>query len=202
MLVALYMPKSNTDPDNIFYPANTTEWRDWLAENHIAKQSVWLVFYNKASAKKSITWSEAVDVALCFGWIDSKKVKIDADTSHQFFSKRKPNSTWSKINKEKIETLTAQGLMTPAGLACIEVAKQNGSWTILDEVEALIVPNDLEAAFANSPAAEAFFSNSSKSVKKILLSWLVLAKTTETRQKRIAEIVESAEQGLKPKHMR
>ncbi len=196
------MPKSNTDPDNIFYPTNTTEWRDWLAENHISKQSVWLVFYNKASAKKSITWSEAVDVALCFGWIDSKKVKIDADTSHQFFSKRKPNSTWSKINKEKIETLTAQGLMMPAGLACIEVAKQNGSWTILDEVEALIVPNDLEAAFANSPAAEAFFSNSSKSVKKILLSWLVLAKTTETRQKRIAEIVESAEQGLKPKHMR
>ena len=92
--------------------------------------------------------------------------------------------------------------MMPAGLACIDVAKQNGSWTILDEVEALIVPNDLEAAFANSPAAEAFFSNSSKSVRKILLSWLVLAKTTETRQKRIAEIVESAEQGLKPKHMR
>jgi uncharacterized protein YdeI (YjbR/CyaY-like superfamily) len=196
------MHTSNTNIDNIFYPTNTTEWRDWLVENHISRQSVWLVFYNKASAKKSITWSEAVDVALCFGWIDSKKVKIDADTSHQFFSKRKPNSTWSKINKEKIETLTARGLMTQAGLACIEVAKQNGSWTILDEVEALIVPKDLEAAFAINLAAEAFFINSSKSVKKILLSWLVLAKTTETRQKRIAEIIESAEQGLKPKHMR
>ena len=196
------MHTSNTNIDNIFYPTNTTEWRDWLVENHISRQSVWLVFYNKASAKKSITWSEAVDVALCFGWIDSKKVKIDADTSHQFFIKRKPNSTWSKINKEKIETLTARGLMTQAGLACIEVAKQNGSWTILDEVEALIVPKDLEAAFAINLAAEAFFINSSKSVKKILLSWLVLAKTTETRQKRIAEIIESAEQGLKPKHMR
>jgi uncharacterized protein YdeI (YjbR/CyaY-like superfamily) len=196
------MHTSNTNIDNIFYPTNTTEWRDWLVENHISRQSVWLVFYNKASAKKSITWSEAVDVALCFGWIDSKKVKIDADTSHQFFSKRKPNSTWSKINKEKIETLTARGLMTQAGLASIEVAKQNGSWTILDEVEALIVPKDLEAAFAINLAAEAFFINSSKSVKKILLSWLVLAKTTETRQKRIAEIIESAEQGLKPKHMR
>ena len=196
------MHTSNTNIDNIFYPTNTTEWRDWLVENHISRQSVWLVFYNKASAKKSITWSEAVDVALCFGWIDSKKVKIDADTSHQFFSKRKPNSTWSKINKEKIETLTARGLMTQAGLASIEVAKQNGSWTILDEVEALIVPKDLEAAFAINRAAEAFFINSSKSVKKILLSWLVLAKTTETRQKRIAEIIESAEQGLKPKHMR
>lgn len=196
------MPKSNTDIDNIFYPTNTNEWREWLVENQNTRQSVWLVYYNKASAKKSITWSEAVDVALCFGWIDSKKVKIDAETSHQFFSKRKPNSTWSKINKEKIEKLTAQGLMTQAGLACVEVAKQNGSWNILDEVEALIIPKDLEAAFANSPAAEAFFSNLSKSVKKILLSWLVLAKTTGTRQKRIAEIIESAEQGLKPKHIR
>ncbi|WP_432670328.1 YdeI/OmpD-associated family protein [Flavobacterium sp. SM2513] len=185
----------------IFYPTSQTMWRKWLQENHISKQAVWLVFYNKKSEKKSITWSDAVDEALCFGWIDSKKISIDKETSHQFFSKRKPKSTWSKINKEKIKRLTEQGLMTETGLAIIETAKQNGSWTILDEVEELIIPADLEAAFSDKPNAKDFFLSLSKSVRKIILSWLVFARTTETRQKRITEIIESAEQNLKPKHL-
>ena len=193
------MPNKEID---IFYPTNLLEWRNWLEKNHISRQSVWLVFYNKKSGINSISWSDAVDVALCFGWIDSKKVKIDEITSHQFFSKRKPTSTWSKINKIKVEKLLEQGLMADAGLACIEIAKQNGSWTILDEVEELIIPADLEAAFASRAKSKEFFLGLSKSVKKIILSWLVFAKTTETRQKRIAEIVESAEQNLKPKHIR
>jgi uncharacterized protein YdeI (YjbR/CyaY-like superfamily) len=186
----------------IFYPKNQTEWRKWLQENHLSKQAVWLVFYKKKSKIESITWSEAVDVALCFGWIDSKKVSIDQETSHQFFSKRKPKSTWSKINKNKIEKLIEQGLMTETGFESIETAKRNGSWTILDEVEELIIPQDLEAAFAKKPNSKDFFFNSSKSFKKIILYWLVSAKTTETRQRRIAEIIDSAEQNLKPKHLR
>ncbi|OOG77618.1 YdeI family protein [Algoriphagus sp. A40] len=186
----------------IFYPANLTAWRNWLEANHVSKQAVWLVFYNKNSKIKSISWSEAVDVALCFGWIDSKKISIDKETSHQFFSKRKPKSTWSKINKNKVEKLTEQGLMTEAGFACIETAKQNGSWTILDEVEELVIPADLEAEFADKPDSKDFFLSLSKSVRKIILSWLVFAKTAETRQKRIAEIIESADQNLKPKHLR
>ncbi len=186
----------------IFYPTSLTAWRKWLEKNHISTQAVWLVFYNKKSAKTSITWSEAVDVALCFGWIDSKKISIDKETSHQFFSKRKPQSTWSKINKNKVEILIEQGLMTAAGFTSIETAKQNGSWTILDEVEELIIPADLEAEFANKPNSKDFFLGLSKSVRKIILTWLVLAKTKETRQKRITEIIESAEQNLKPKHLR
>lgn len=186
----------------IFYPKNQTAWRKWLEKNHLSKQAVWLVFYNKKSKVKSITWSEAVDIALCFGWIDSKKVKIDEETAHQFFSKRKTKSTWSKINKEKVEKLIAQGLMTKAGLKSIETAKENGSWTILDEVEALIIPADLETAFAEKPNSKDFFLSLSKSVRKIILSWLVFAKTTDTRQKRITEIVESAEKNLKPTHLR
>jgi uncharacterized protein YdeI (YjbR/CyaY-like superfamily) len=186
----------------IFYPKSQTAWRKWLEKNHLSKQAVWLVFYNKKSKLKSITWSEAVDIALCFGWIDSKKVKIDEETAHQFFSKRKAKSTWSKINKEKLEKLIEQGLMVEAGLRSIETAKENGSWTILDEVEELIIPADLEAAFTDKPNAKDFFLSLSKSVKKIILSWLVFAKTTETRQKRISEIIESAEQNLKPKHLR
>lgn len=138
----------------IFYPKNQTEWRQWLQENHVTKQAVWLVYYNKKSKIESLTWSEAVDVALCFGWIDSKRISIDKDTSHQFFTKRKPKSTWSKINKNKIIALNEKGLMTEAGLACIEIAKQNGSWTILDEVEELIVPLDLETEFTNYPTAK------------------------------------------------
>lgn len=186
----------------IFYPTSQTMWRKWLQDNHISKQAVWLVFYNKKSKIKSITWSEAVDEALCFGWIDSKKISIDKETSHQFFSKRKPKSTWSKINKEKIERLIEQGLMTEQGFASIETAKQNGSWTILDEVEELIIPADLEEVFIEKPNAKEYFLSLSKSVRKIILSWLVFAKTMETRQKRITEIIESAEQNQKPKHLR
>ncbi|ATP56404.1 hypothetical protein CPT03_07915 [Pedobacter ginsengisoli] len=183
----------------IFYPASPTEWRDWLAQNHLSKQSVWLVFYSKASGKKSISWSEAVDEALCFGWIDSKKVKIDHEISHQFFSKRKAKSTWSKINKEKVQTFTEKGLMTTAGYESIAIAKQNNSWTILDEVEALIIPNDLEEAFKKQEGAKDYFESLSKSARKILLSWIVLAKLPETRQKRIEEIAFCAGEKRKPK---
>ncbi|WP_218916658.1 YdeI/OmpD-associated family protein [Alkaliflexus imshenetskii] len=124
----------------IFYPTSLTAWRKWLENNHLSKQAVWLVFYKKSSSKQSISWSDAVDVALCFGWIDSKKIKIDEETSHQFFSRRKPKSTWSKINKQKIQKLIDAGLMTRAGYECITTAKQNGTWTILDEAEELIIP--------------------------------------------------------------
>lgn len=185
----------------VFYPASVAAWRKWLVKNHLSKQAVWLVFYNKKSEIKSISWSEAVDVALCFGWIDSKKIKIDQNSSHQFFSKRKAKSTWSKINKNKVEKLIEQGLMTEAGYLCIEVARQNGSWALLDEVEELIIPADLEAEFARKPNSKDFFLSLSKSVRKSMLQWIVLAKTEGTRQKRIAEIVEQAEKRLKPKHL-
>lgn len=187
------------DKTEIFYPTSLTDWKKWLSKNHLSKQSVWLVFHSKSSEKPSITWSEAVDVALCFGWIDSKKIKIDHETSHQFFSKRKPNSTWSKINKEKVRQLIEKGLMTQAGYKSIETAKQNGSWTILDEVEELIIPNDLEEAFKKHKGSKAYFLSLSKSARKIMLSWIVLAKRPETRQKRIDEIAEHAGQKQKPK---
>lgn len=189
------------DDIEIFYPANKQAWREWLEKNHLSRQAVRLVFYVKASEKKAITWSDAVDVALCFGWIDSKKVKIDEESSHQFFSKRKSNSTWSKINKQKVQQLIESGLMAEAGYKSIETAKQNGSWTILDEVEELIVPKDLEMELKNKPNSALFFSGLSKSVKKAILQWLVLARRSETRQKRITEIVELAEQQQKPRHL-
>ena len=189
------------EPIETFYPESIAEWRAWLQENHLSKQAVWLVCYRIKSGKKSIRWSESVDVALCFGWIDSKKVKIDDERSHQFFSKRRPKSNWSKINKDKVEQLIAQGLMSEAGFASIETAKQNGSWTILDEVEAVVVPDDLIAKLDQKPAAKVYFDGLSKSAKKSILYWLMSAKRPETRQKRLLEVVERAEQGLKPKHI-
>lgn len=185
----------------VFYPKTISEWRKWLERNHRSEQAVWLVFYKKSSPKESLTWSESVDVALCFGWIDSKKIRIDEETSHQYFSKRKPKSTWSKINKDKVDDLIKKGLMTPAGLESIATAKQNGSWTILDEAEALQVPEDLEAEFKTRPGAREFYLSLSKSGKKGILHWIVLARRPETRKKRILEIAERAAQNRKPRHM-
>ena len=183
----------------IFYPTSVAEWREWLAKNHQLKSSVWLVQHHKASGKSSIGWSEAVDVALCDGWMDSKKIAVGKQTTHQFFSKRKAKGTWSKINKDKVATLIEDGLMTQAGFDSIERAQKNGSWTLLDEVEALMIPEDLERAFDNREGSKEFFLSLSKSAKKGILYWVVAAKRPGTRQNRIEEIAELAAQGKKPK---
>ncbi|TDO71204.1 uncharacterized protein YdeI (YjbR/CyaY-like superfamily) [Flavobacterium chryseum] len=185
-----------------FCPTSQTDWREWLQENHHSKQSVWLLCYKKQANIPTITWSDAVDEALCFGWIDSVRKSIDNDKFIQFFGKRKPNSVWSKINKAKVERLIADGLMMKAGFDSIEKAKQNGSWTILDDVEELLIPEDLEKGFEAKPGAAAYFLSLSKSARKSILQWLVMAKRPETRQNRINEIAELAAQKLKPKQFR
>lgn len=181
-----------------FYPKSRLDWREWLQVNHDKKQSVWLIYYKKKSNIPTVTYSEAVDEALCFGWIDSKSKPIDEHKFMQFFSRRKEKSIWSKINKDKIERLRNEGLMTKAGFEIVEKAKQNGSWTILDEAEALIIPIDLEKEFETRPNAKQYFLSLSRSDKRNILQWLTLAKRQETRQKRITEIVELANQNLKP----
>jgi uncharacterized protein YdeI (YjbR/CyaY-like superfamily) len=190
------MPSKEIDT---FCPASRQAWRQWLIKNHSSKQAVWLVYGKKKSGLPTITWSEAVEEALCFGWIDSIKKSIDSERFIQFFSKRKPNSTWSKINKIKIQRLAKQDFLTAAGYTSVETAKANGSWTILDDVEKLIIPKDLEIQFLSNPGSGDFFLSLSKSVRKAMLQWLVLAKKADTRQKRITEIAELAAQKLKPK---
>lgn len=187
---------------NTFCPNSIEAWRNWLKENHDKEPSIWLLCYKQKSEKPSISWSDAVDQALCFGWIDSTRKSVDHESFIQFFTKRKPKSIWSKINKEKVTQLIEQGLMTEAGLKTIEIAKQNGSWNSLDEVEALVIPEDLETAFEKFPRSQDFYLSLSKSVKKMILHWIVMAKRPETREKRIKEIAEQAAKGLKPKHIR
>lgn len=185
-----------------YCPSSRAEWRKWLEENHQSKQSVWLIYFKSFTKVPSLSWSEAVDEALCFGWIDSTKKTIDEERYMQYFSRRKPNSMWSKINKDKIKQLTEQGLMRTAGIDCITIAKQNGSWTMLDDVENLIIPDDLETAFAGEPNSKTFFLNFSKTAKKSILYWVISAKRDITRQKRIKEIVKLTGQNLKPKQFR
>ena len=185
--------------ENTLEPKNTAEWRDWLEKHHDSGQLIWVICSKKNAANPTMTHDEAVDVALCFGWIDGTAKSLDADRYIQSFTKRKPKSVWSKISKAKVASLIKAGLMGQPGLEVIEIAKKNGYWSILDDVEELIIPNDLEAEFAKRPAAKAYYESLSRSDKKRVLQWLVLAQRAETRQGRIEEIISATGEGRKPK---
>lgn len=185
-----------------YCPFDKQDWRKWLELNHKKKESVWLIFYKKKSPNYNLSWSESVDEALCFGWIDSTKKTIDDEKYIQYFSKRKIKSNWSKVNKDKVKILIDQELMREEGYKSIEMAKENGSWIFLDEVESLIIPEDLKKEFVKNKDSIDYFDGLSKSVKKILLYWVISAKRKETRQNRILEIVENASKKMIPKQFR
>lgn len=174
-------------PKNSTHPKTRAEWRAWLEQNHGRTEGVWLVTYKKATGKPRVEYAEAVEEGLCFGWVDSKPGKLDAERSVLWFAPRKPGSRWSGPNKERVARLTAAGLMAPAGLAKVEAAKQNGTWSALDAVEALEVPPDLARALAERPPAAVNFGAFPRSVKRGILEWIVAAKRAETRAKRVEE---------------
>ena len=171
------------------YAADRAAWRSWLETHGESSAAVWLVYYKKDSDQPSITWNEAVEEALCFGWIDSKAKPIDDLRYRQYFSPRKPKSVWSKINKASIERLVADGLMREPGLRAIERAKANGSWSALDDVEALVIPDDLAAAFAAAPGTRDAFDRLSRTNRRIILQRIATAKRPDTRARRIASAV-------------
>jgi uncharacterized protein YdeI (YjbR/CyaY-like superfamily) len=181
-----------------FQAINRQEWRLWLEKNHHKCIGVWLIYYKVKSGKPSIKYSEAVKEALCFGWIDSKVKSLDAESYMQVFTPRKPKSVWSKLNKQYIEELIAQNLMTEFGMAKIEAAKQNNSWTSLDAVEALIVPEDLQQALEVNEPAKNYFQLLSNTTKKNILLWIQSAKRPETRLKRIEQTILSVAQNKSP----
>jgi uncharacterized protein YdeI (YjbR/CyaY-like superfamily) len=183
-----------------FHAKSRTEWRKWLEKNHQSEKSVWLIIYKKASNIPSVYYSEAVDEALCFGWIDSVPKKRDTESYYQFFAKRNPKSNWSKVNKEKVEKLIAQNLMMPAGFELIAIAKQIGTWTALDTVENIEVPNDLQAALDGNKIAAENWDKFSRSSKRGILEWILNAKKPETRQRRIDETVRLAAENIKANH--
>jgi uncharacterized protein YdeI (YjbR/CyaY-like superfamily) len=183
-----------------FHAKSRAEWRIWLENNHQSERSVWLIIYKKASNIPSVYYPEAVDEALCFGWIDSTPKKRDDLSYYQFFAKRNPKSNWSKVNKLKVEKLIAENLMTAAGSIAIEIAKQTGTWTALDEVENITIPNDLQMALDNNPTALTYWDSFSRSAKRGILEWILNAKKPETRQKRIDETVRLASENIKANH--
>lgn len=175
-----------------FYASSKAAWREWLSTYHATEKNVWLIIYKKQSGTPSVTYDEAVDEALCFGWIDSKINKRDEKSFFQFFAQRNPKSNWSRVNKAKVDKLVKAHLMTEAGYKSIEIAQENGCWTALDDVENLIYPPDLQAAFEANPLAQQHFDAFPRSAKRGILERLLNAKQETTRQKRIAEIISKA----------
>lgn len=168
---------------------NRKALRKWLEKNYQQRESVWLILHKKNSQSGSLSHNDSVEEGLCFGWIDSKANKIDSETFKLLYSPRKPKSVWSKVNKAKIEQLTKDGLMHPAGIAKIEAAKKDGSWTTLDAIEELIMPEDLQKAFSKNKTAQKHFHNFPRGVRKQLFWWIASAKREETRKKRVEETV-------------
>ena len=178
---------------------DSATWRAWLSSNHETSPGVWLIFYKAKSGKPSIDWGTAVDEALCFGWIDSKVVSLDEERYEQYFTKRKPGSPWSKLNKEKIAALEAEDRLAEQGRAAIEAAKADGSWSMMDEAEALIIPDDL-AELLDGSSLETFRSFS-PSRQRNVLAWIVLAKREDTRTRRIQQTAEALSRGEAPNNI-
>jgi uncharacterized protein YdeI (YjbR/CyaY-like superfamily) len=174
-------------PLHSIHPLSRGQWRAWLLANHQQTTGVWLISYKKGTGQPRFDYEESVEEALCFGWIDSKPRALDEERSMLWFAPRKRGTGWSRPNKERIARLQAAGLMHPAGQAKVEAAQADGSWSILDAVEALYIPPDLAAALAALPPAEQNFLVFPRSVKRGILEWIQMSRRAPTRQARINE---------------
>jgi len=186
--------------DNLekFYPRNRDEWHEWLKENHETSPGIWVIFYKKNSGKPVVSYDDAVEEALSFGWIDSKANSLDDERYLQVFTPRKPGSNWSKLNKDRVLKLTKQGRMQPAGLKKVEAAKKDGSWTFLNNIDALIMPEDFKLEIEINVVAAKNYQAFSDSIKKQILYWIATAKREDTRKRRIRKIIKSAENNENP----
>ena len=183
------------DPDSpngkeVLTPSSRAYWRSWLAANSDRKDGAWIVYRKKSSGLEGPLYDDLVEEALCFGWIDSVVRRADDDRRLQWFSPRRPGGLWSALNKERVERLQRDGLMTEAGQAVVERAKTDGSWSQTDQVDALIVPPDLKAALEAAPEARIAYESLRDSAKKQYLWSVCSAKRPETRSRRIAGIID------------
>jgi uncharacterized protein YdeI (YjbR/CyaY-like superfamily) len=176
---------------------NRDEWHAWLKENHRTSSGIYLVYYKKASRQPTITYEEAVQEALSFGWIDSTAHALDRDRYMQLFTSRKPGSSWSRLNKERVEKLIREGRMTPAGREKVEAALRDGSWTMLDKIEKLALPEDLAESLDASPRARAVFDGLPASTRKVIIRWIESARKQETRDKRIGRTISELGKGIR-----
>jgi uncharacterized protein YdeI (YjbR/CyaY-like superfamily) len=175
-----------------FYAKDRKTWRAWLEKNHNTETGVWLIF-DKGS-NQTMAWEDIVQEALCFGWIDSRPGKVSDTQSKIYVSRRKPKSVWSKINKQHVEKLIDNGLMTSAGLSTIETAKSSGSWSALNLSDNLVYPPELKVLFKNFPRAKQHFESFPVGSQRNTLQWIYDAKTKTTRSKRIEQTVDAAKE--------
>ena len=177
---------------------NKKKWADWLEKQHDTSAGIWLKLAKKQSGISSVTYDEALDVALCYGWIDGQKKGLDDKYWLQKFTPRGPKSIWSKINTEKAETLIASGAMKPAGLKAVELAKQDGRWeAAYSSQKAMTVPEDFQIALNKNKKAREFFATLNSANRYAVLFRIQTAKKAETRARRIQQFVEMLERGEK-----
>ncbi|GAB4441336.1 MAG: YdeI/OmpD-associated family protein [Chloroflexi bacterium OHK40] len=189
-------------PENSIHPLTRDEWRAWLEAHHTRNAGVWLITFKQATGKPRVSYDEAVEEALCFGWVDSKPKKLDDERSMLWFAPRNAGTGWSRPNKERVERMLAAGQMAPAGIAKVEAARADGSWALLDTVENLEVPPDLAAALAAYPNAAANFAAFPRSARRGILEWIIQAKTAATRAKRVQETARLAEENRRANQWR
>jgi uncharacterized protein YdeI (YjbR/CyaY-like superfamily) len=175
-----------------YYAKDRNAWRKWLDKNHAKSPGVWLIYYKKSSGTPRVEYNDAVEEALCFGWIDSTIRPIDDKKYMQRFTPRKPKSGWSGLNKQRINRMIEQGLMAPAGLEKIEIAKKDGSWESFDHIDAIQLPDDFAKALAKNKKAKSNFQNFPQFARKQFLYWINSSKRPETRKQRIQLLVKKA----------
>ena len=194
-------PSSSDHPETwnfgypIYHAETRAQWRAWLMESHASTPGVWLCSWRTSAGRPRCPYPEAVEEALCFGWIDSTVSNFDEDRSFQLMTPRKPKSTWTRLNRQRVADMEAAGLMTDAGWRVVEVAKANGYWTIYDAVEDLIEPTALAVALDANPAARLSWNSFPPSARKQMLWWVIGAMKDETRGQRVAAIVDKAAVG-------
>jgi uncharacterized protein YdeI (YjbR/CyaY-like superfamily) len=185
---------------NTFYARTTDDWRTWLAQNCLSQREVWLVIYHRDCGIPSPRYHEAIEHALCYGWIDSHARKHDADSSVLRFTPRTRQSTWSRVNRERAAKMTALGLMTSRGQALIDLAKASGTWQVVPDAESSAVPGDLRQLLDGNPAARQSFQVFPPSSKRLILEWIASAKKPDTRQRRIEQTVRLAAVNIRANH--
>lgn len=180
-------------------PGSAAEWHDWLAANHASSDGAWVTLAKKHSGAAAPGYEEAVEEALCWGWIDTTARRFDEMRYLGLFTPRRPDGTWARSNKERVERLIAEGRMQPAGQAVIDAARASGAWTLLEEIEAHVVPDDLARALDVDPAAAAGWAALPASAKEMALYWIATARRAETRARRIDATVAAAAEGHGPR---
>ena len=174
-------------------------WRQWLSANHATERGAWCVTFKKSSGGPYVPYDDLVEEAIAHGWVDSKARALDEKRSQLLMTPRKPGSGWSRPNKQRVKRLAEAGLMTPAGQAAIDLAKENGSWSALDDVENLVEPPALQQALDADPDARRHWNAFPRSAKRAALEWISTAKRDETRERRVAETAQLAAKNVRPR---